>query len=378
MDLNILERTPINNPSQVYLANSFIYLRLDLIPNPSISQDCTVYLWVWKGDLNKTLGNANSVLKKERVSSVDDYIQFELSELINPIIEPKLAYNELDLPAVSGQVVFWQVKAERNGNLFYTSPTNIATSGYRWDYEQNQILGNNGIAPNKSNPFIDTINKWYNSRVNNYFIQSFDFSLTKEVANTSNIIKTELQTIPNEWSRCSLDPCLILFINKLGLWETFTPNGKVFSQIKIDFEKQSNSFRDISRVDNNYAHYKNKYNLEAMQSFIVNTGSLDETMNETVKQIIFSPKVYLIKFKGDLIYPDMVGVTIDNAYITIDDAIQTIDSTTVTLAEVGKYKTHLQIPVLVTNQDFTEKTRLNDKTKIDYVLSLDKTRSSIL
>jgi hypothetical protein len=377
--LPITDRTPITQVSQITFANSPIYHRQNFVPNAFLLDEYTVHLWVWSGALNKTLGSANSILKKQQVSINDNYIEFELSNLIIPYLNPNLGYNELELPAVSGQAVFWQIKVVRRfGIVVFTSPTYLATTGYRWDYEQNQILGNNGVAPNKNNPFSNTVNKWYNSRINNYFSQSFDFTLSQTEATTSNIIKTEPVTIPSGWSRCSLDPCLILFINKLGLWETFTPNGKLFSQIKVEYESQNRAFRDMSRVDNTYAHYKDKRNVEALQTFVVNTGSLDETMNETVKQIIFSPKVYFIKFKGDLVFPDMVGVTIDNTFITIDDTIVTIDNTTVTLADVGKYKTHWQIPVIVTNQEFTEKIRLNDKNKIDYVLNLDQTRSSIL
>ena len=371
--LPIEDRTPITSASQVTFANSPIYIRNTATSNPQI-----VYIWVWNGNLNKTLGAANSILSKSKVSDSDNYIQFKVQDLILPYLNPNFAFNEVDMPAVSGQVVFWQAKTYSNDILIADTGTNIATVGYRWSYEQNFILGNNGILPNRNIPYNDTVNKWYNSKIHHYFTQNFNFELSMSEANTNNIITTSQLTIPSGWSRCSLDPCLIVFINKLGLWETFTPNGKLFTQEKVDFDNQNRSFRDESRIDNTYAHYKDKRNVETTQTFIINTGGLDETMNETVKQIILSPKVYFIRFKGDLVIPEAVGVTIDNTYITIDDTIQTIDSDTVGLEDIGFYKTFQQIPVIVTNQDFTEKKRLNDKSKIDYVLNLEQTNSSIL
>lgn len=373
--LPIEDRTPITSASQVTFANSPIYVRTVLL-----AQNYTLYLWVWTGDLNKTLGNANSILKKSKVSASDVYVQFKIQDLILPYLNPNFAFNEVDMPAVSGQVVFWQAKVvtDLELGLGFDTGTNIATTGYRWSYEQNFILGNNGILPNRNIPYNDTVNKWYNSKVHHYFTQSFDFTILQADANTTNVLKTEQLTIPTGWSRCSLDPCLIVFINKLGLWETFTPNGKLFTQDKVDFDNQNRSFRDESRVDNTYAHYKDKRNVESFQTFVVNTGGLDETMNETVKQITFSPKVYFIRFKGDLVSPEVVGVTIDNTYITIDETIQTIDGIPIGIEDIGFYKTFQQIPVLVTNQDFTEKKRLNDKTKIDYVLNMEQTNSSIL
>lgn len=371
--LPIEDRTPITSASQVTFANSPIYIRNTATSNPQI-----VYLWVWNGDLNKTLGNANSILSKSKISDSDNYIQFKVQDLILPYLNPNFAFNEVDMPAVSGQVVFWQAKTYSNEILIADTGTNIATVGYRWSYEQNFILGNNGILPNRNIPYNETVNKWYNSKVHHYFTQTFDFTVPQENANTTNVILTNELTIPNGWSRCSLDPCLIVFINKLGLWETFTPNGKLFTQDKVDFDNQNRSFRDESSIDNTYAHYKDKRNVEAFQTFVINTGGLDETMNETVKQIIFSPKVYFIRFKGDLVSPEVVGVTIDNTYITIDDTIQTIDGMPIGIEDIGCYKTFQQIPVLVTNQDFTEKKRLNDKTKIDYVLNMEQTNSSIL
>jgi hypothetical protein len=374
--LPIASRTAITSAAQVTFVNSKIYLRNSTGVNANVH---TVSLWVWTGSLNKTLGNPNFTLSKSKISGLDTYIQFEIQDFLKPFIDPKFAYNELTLPAVSGQYVFWQAIINGTvGNVIANTGTNIALLGNRWNYEQNFVNGNNGVSPNKSNPFIGTVNKWYNEKVHDYFLQSFDFTVAQVDANTSKIIITQAVTPPSAFTRCPLDPCLIVFLNKLGLWEHFTPNGKLFSQNKITFDTQNRSYRDESQLDNYYTHYKEKNNVEAMESYVLNTGSLDETMNETIKQIIFSPRVYLIKFKGDIIASAQVGITIDNTYVTIDDEIVTIDNAPISTLDVGFYKTHLQIPVIVTNTDFVEKTRLNEKNKIDYVINMDETSNKIL
>jgi hypothetical protein len=49
---------------------------------------------------------------------------------------------------------------------------------------------------------------------------------------------------------------------------------------------------------------------EVVQSYSI-TGALTEDMNSTIEQIIYSPKVYLIKFKSDKQITSTVGLTID-------------------------------------------------------------------
>ena len=377
MELQISERTLINNETKIALARSPIFVTIPA--NVLLAQDFTVYLWVWTGSLSKVLGNANFVLNKKKISAKDNYVQFTINELILPFINPDFAYNQLSDAAVKGQAVFFQVKYVINTSGFdavTTMPSMVATSGYRWNYER-QIYGDNGIESNRANPFTETVNKWYNKRVNDYFKQNFAFITDINDTDTDSVIVKESINPPNAWQRCTQDPYLIVFLNKLGLWEYFTPNGKVIVSIKTSSDTQRKAFRRPDLVDNSYTHSKVKRNIESEQSYAINTGSLDQTMNDTIEQIINSEKVYLIRFKGDLVAPDMVGITIDNTFITIDDTFTTIDSTTVTLADVGLYKTFQQIPVICNNTDLTLKTRLNDRNKIDYLLNFDETTNKI-
>ena len=64
-----------------------------------------------------------------------------------------------------GQGVFWQIvtdiesEADIVRNNYNTS---FATLGYRWNYEQS-YLGNNGTSEGRSNGYLGTIQRWYNT-----------------------------------------------------------------------------------------------------------------------------------------------------------------------------------------------------------------------
>jgi len=156
------------------------------------------------------------------------------------------------------------------------------------------------------------------------------------------------------------------------------PNGKITVSSKIESETSNRTYRDPSNVDNTYQHSKLRDNLNVTQSYIINTGLITEDMDNLVEQIIYSPKVYLIKFKGDVNPETTVGITVDNTYITVDDTTITVDSTTVTGEYLGKYKTHQQIPVVVTDSDFLRKTRNNDRNSIDYNIKFEETNNKML
>ena len=96
-----------------------------------------------------------------------------------------------------------------------------------------------------------------------------------------------------------------------------------------------------------------------------------------VEEIVYSPKVYLILFKGDVHTTTTVGITIDNNYITIDSLNTTIDGLSVGEEYLSFFKTQKQIPVIVTNSDMQRKTRVNDKKDINYNLIFERTTNKI-
>jgi hypothetical protein len=349
-----------------------------------------VYLWVWNGNQDKALGAPNRVLFKKKVSSSDTYINFEIADYIRAFLEspdnapntnqPQFGFNLFSEAAITGQGVFWQIVTDITstaGTVRNNYETNFATLGYRWNYEQN-ALGNNGVAPNGSTGFLGAVNKWYSPKFSQYFSQSFKLDNTIAAATTANMITRTPVTPDASWTRCALDAALIVYINKLGLWDIFTPHGKITASSSIEGQEQNKGYRDPSRVDNTYQHSKLRAGLDVSQSWQINTGSLTEDMINDVEQILYSPKVYLIKFNGQIQEATTIGITIDSTLVTIDDTNITIDSVSILEEFVGDYKAYEQIPVIVKDSDFTRKNRVNDKNAIDYNIKFEETNNKIL
>lgn len=385
-----LIRTDIDSVEQISFCNSPIYARITNDATDNTLQSVKLKLWIWNGNQNKTLANPNFTFFSQKISVEDTYILFQIDEyiksfLINPINasntnQPQFLYNELTEPTITGQGVFWQIQAEitsSTGVVVRDFNTNFATLGNRWNYEQGNY-SNNGIRANESLGFDTNVRKWYNSKVHHYFEQSFNLTNSYTTATTANMINRNIITPPIHLTKDCRDGMLIVFINKLGLFETFTPTGSLKQSVKIKDEVKGIAYRDVSRVDNTYQHSKSKSILEALQSYQLNTGLLYEDMAELVEQIIYSPKIYFIKFKGDLQLVSTLGITIDNTSVTIDGTNITIDSTTTTSEEIGFYKTHRQYPVICTDNDYQFKNTYNDKTSIDYTIKLEETTSKIL
>ena len=388
--LDAVDRTIINTVSKITFANSPIHLRVQNIAKDATIQSIVAYLWIWNGAQNKELGSPNATYVKSKISASDDYINIEIADtikayLINPYNalntnQPTFAYNELSNPAITGQGVFWQVITDVTstaGVERIVSGTRFATLGYKWNYEQN-LIGSNGTTPDGANGFMEPVNKWYNPSIHNYISQSFNLLTTVGTATTANMVTVSDVVPSTAWTRCSREPMLIVFLNKLGLWEMFTTHGKVAVKNKIDATTSSRSFRDPSKIDNHYTHSKLRELSEVVQSYSINTGALSEDMNSTIEQIVYSPKVYLIKFKGDKHTTNTIGSTIDSTYVTADNTNITIDTLTATVEGNGYFKTHQQIPVVVSDSDFGRKTRVNDKNQIDYTINFEETTSKIL
>lgn len=367
-------RTPITNSKRIKFANSPIFIR------ETGCESILVNVYVWSGQQTQPNVFPVARLRKDKLSPSDDYISIEISDIVKPFINPLFVYNRALPPTITSQGVFLQAqvyKFDAAGNFTENfTPTFFATLGYLWNYEQN-IISTNGVSPNGSTGFLAPSNKWYNSKIHNYFQQTFNFNTTVFLATTANLINYIPVTPPAEWSRCALDPYLIVYLNKLGLWETFTPHGKVLVNSKVERVTSSVTHRDPSEIDNSFTHSKRQTNLDVTQSYQVNTGSLTEDMISQIEELIYSPKVYLIKFKGDFETVTEIGITIDSTIVTIDSTAITIDSQTIPESAVGFFKTHQQIPVIVTDEDFTRKTRLNDKINIDYNLKFEETNNKI-
>jgi hypothetical protein len=380
--LPVIDRTKIEYATDITFCNSPIHLRLQNEDSDNSIESAFVYLWIWNGEQDADLASPNHTLYKSKVSVSDDYLNFEISELIKSFLisplnapntnQPNFSYNELDNPAITGQGVFWQIVADITSDGITTRfnyRTSFATLGYRYNSEQ--------TFTNVYNVELPETNRWYNPRIHNYINQTFNLTRTVAAATTANIIVMHEIAPPTLWERESRDPYLIVYLNKLGLWDMFTPHGKATETSKKEMATNNVNYRDPSRIDNSYVHSKLTDNFDVTDTITINTGSLTEDMVENVRQILYSPKVYLIKFAGDFQETTTVGITIDSNYVTIDSLNTTIDGKTVTEEFLGYYKTHQQIPVILTDTDFTTKNRVNDKNQIDYNLKFEVTTNKI-
>lgn len=380
--LSIGARTPIETATDVSFCSSPLHLTFQNSSGDATLQKVTVYLWVWTGAQNKTLGSPNYILKKDKISASDNYIQLEITDLVKPFIKPYFFNNFGDTtPLVFGQGVFWQIVADIESvasivqNNYRTS---FCTLGYRWNYEQTLYTPNNGVQRYGSLLFPETVNLKYDPRVPNYFTQDFDFTTTVATATNDNIILQSEVTPTDSQLKCQKDPTLIVYLDKRGLFETFTPFGKITVPTKIENQITNKSYRNPQYADTFFQHLKAKNNIDVSQSYIINTGALSQGDVQVIEEILYSPMVILIKYSGGVYTTTQIGTTIDSTVVTIDDTDITIDSVTITETIVGKYDQYYQIPVVVTDSDFVRKTRLNDKNEVNYNIKFEETTSKIL
>lgn len=383
----MITATIINTPEQItYVGNDS---PIHIIVEDANIINAEVLLYIWNGNLNTPPSIHNHRFKKNKIGISDTYIEFEISEYIKSFLvappnapntsQPTFVYNELANPTITGQAVFWQVQTivtTTTSTTVVNHTTNVATLGYKYNTEIN-FFNPISIVAGGASGFDVVREKYYDPKIHNYINQSFDLTKPLGTCTTANVIKQTDVTPPAEWKRCSLEPTLIVYLNKVGLFEMFTTHGKVVVSSKFDSDDSPRLYRRASAVDQTFQHSKIKANIVQTQTYTINTGNLKESMSDQIEEILTSEKVYLIRFKGDLNITTTTGVTIDNTYITIDDLNTTIDGLSVTGEYLSFFKTHLQIPVICTGSDFVRKTRLNDRKDINYTLVFEETTNKI-
>ena len=171
--------------------------------------------------------------------------------------------------------------------------------------------------------------------------------------------------------------CLIAYVNRLGLWDTFTPFGKFIESIDTKRDEFSSSFRDPLNVNSQIQHLKQTGAPRGVRKFQVNTGLIDENNNYQIREILQSSKVYLVIFGDDVYQSVQTGITVDSTVVTVDNTTITVDNDVVTEANLGFYSKFTQIPVKNSTTNFLKKTRLNDKSSISYNLEFEETNNFV-
>ena len=374
--------TTITTEDQIYLASSPINLRLQNLNKDNTISSVVCELYIWRGNLNEPPEVASYTLKASKVSKKDNYINFEISDKVaSHITNTRFSFNAgVTPPSVINEGVFFAYKNQvTNENATVEtaveSVSNFATNGYRFDFEQ--IGDTAGIALNQ--PYLGLFPINYNRNYTDklkYYKRYFDFTQPLISCTSENIISSTVN-IPTV-TKCQLgNKFLIVYINRLGLFDYFTPFGKVVKATKITADTNPRLFRNPRSVNNNINHSAVRSLNKTEQTFVINSGYLNENMVEQVEDVMFSPLIYLIEFTGEIFTAELIGVTVDSTLITVDDTTYTVDNQTVTTEDVGYYSTFKQIPVTNENNDILIKTRLNDKGKINYDLSFKSTTDKI-
>lgn len=342
--------------SNVILLNSPFYINCT---SSNIFTHIRVKLWVWEGDLTQPYDDEvepNVLLFKEKVNLSDTFIQFELSDYVKDLFEPKFQYSNTGLPTITQSQVFFKAEYDIcttsthlvDGVLTTTivvsevisTPTYMGTEGWLWDYES---VNNSLNSGNGSFGFFNAINpiRYYDPRIR---YTNYNYDLTQSIS-TYLSIRTPYPP-PTNLQVCPKEPWLIVYINKEGQFDYFTPTGKSIINEEIKREKYTKTINNPLTFVNSRDHRIKQYNSEVKTEITLNTGILPEGSGQIIEEIIYSPVVYLIEFKK-------------------------------TLNKFGYYNNWITHPVIVTQSDFTKKTRLNDKGKISYNIKFETTTNKI-
>lgn len=382
----------ITNISQVAFCNSPVIIRIDLLTDftayvPS-NINTRIRLQLTTFDIDDTLNEVNShvyTLDKARVSNDDKYVSFEIQDYLkndlirkdnfNNVDFPVLLYHNTSLPYVQGMCLFYKYSYYAYDETTSVAAINVtdkvATLGYRWRNEQNPFYGSFIGNANGFN-VAETQIKKYAELIPYYAKQDFVFGINR----TSNNFIVTTKVTPTE-TVCVKEPLLFIYLDRNGLFQYLTTVGKITINDETKRQESAKVFRDSAMINTESTHFKNTAIEEVFQTYTVNTGVLHESMNALIEELIYSSKIYLVRFFGDKFTSAQIGITVDNDIITVDNETITVDSDTITVGDVGYYSTYLQVPVTCVDSDFVKKTLINDKRDISYTLKFKETASKI-
>ena len=382
----------ITDKSQIAFCNSPVVIRIDLLTDfpayvPS-NINTRIRLQLTTFEIDDSLAEVNShvyTLDKARVSNDDKYVSFEIQdylkndlvrkENLNNVDFPVLLYHNTSLPYVQGMCLFYKYSYyayDETTSVAAINVTNrVATLGYRWRNEQNPFYGSFVGNANGFN-VSETAQKKYADLIPYYAKQDFAFGTNR----TSNNFIVTTQVVPSS-TVCVKEPLLFIYLDRNGLFQYLTTVGKITINDETKRQESAKVFRDSAMINTESTHFKNTAIEEVFQTYTVNTGVLHESMNALIEELIYSPKIYLVRFYGDKFTTAQVGITVDNDIITVDNETITVDSDTITVGDVGYYSTYLQVPVTCVDSDFVKRTLINDKRDISYTLKFKETASKI-
>lgn len=369
--------TNISSRASIFFAQSPIHFNLqNELANASI-QSVTVEVYIWRGfqtaDLPTTPNIVFNNIKK--ISPQDNYIAIEISEEIKAFItssnfnrnNPQWAYNATDKATTSGEGVYFHIVYKVDSESVKQLGTYFSTTGYRYDFERRPYT--DFTSPETFRRYANAIN-----------YDRFDFNLnTVKETSFSGVGGMITQTVPTGLNRETQTgvKCLIAYINRVGLWDTFTPFGKFTESLSTKRETYNINFRNPLNVNSQIQHQQQAGLPKGVRKFTINTSLIDERNNYQVLEMLQSPKLYLVVFENDVFLNESIGLTVDSTLVTVDNTDITVDEDTVTSENLGFYSKFVQIPIKNNTTEYLKKTRLNDKSSISYTLEFESTSNFI-
>jgi len=371
----------IDDKSKIFFSQSPIHFNLQNELTDSSIQSVTVEVYIWRGFQEADLPPSPSLTFNniKKISPDDNYITIELHNEIKAFItssnlnknNPQWSYNTTNVPTTAGEGVYFHIVYKVDNESVKQLGTYFATTGYRYSFEQK-----GGLYTGYED--VETFRKYAKSiNYDRCTINRTTQVATSQSGTGTNGMITQQSLNPTARNPQTGVKCLIAYVNRLGLWDTFTPFGKFVESIDTKRDEYSSSFRNPLQVNSQIQHLKQSGTPLGNRKFQINTGLLDENNNYQVREILQSGKIYLVIFNDDVFETIQTGITVDSTIVTVDNTTITVDSDVVTEADLGFYSTYVQIPVSNSSTNFLKKTRLNDKSSISYTLEFEETNNFI-
>jgi hypothetical protein len=373
--------TNISTKDKFFFAESPIHFNFQNIAKTNSLQTVTVEVYLWRGAQTANLPATPSLSFNNisKVSNSDDYISLSFHNEIKAFItssnlnqnNPQWSYNTTQKATTAGEGVYFHIVFKADSEATQQLGTFFATTGYRYSFEQK-----GGYYTGYTD--IETFRKYANSI--NYDKSTFNLTTvasTSQSGSGTNGMIIQQDILPTVKNIQTGVPCLIAYVNRLGLWDTFTPFGKFVEVSPIKRDEYSSSFRNPLMVNSQIQHLKQNGVPKGFRKFQINTGLLDEKNNYQIREILQSAKVYLVMFGDEVFQNAQTGITVDSTVVTVDNTAITADNKTVTAQNIGFYSKYTQIPVKNSTNELTKKTRLNDKSSISYTLEFEEVNNFI-
>lgn len=274
---------------------------------------------------NTSLSAPDYSVTKNRPSINASYLDFEISNIIRDKFEHKPIYNTSTGLLNSEQLNVLQL----NYSLSYTGSggdlsvlNSDVLDGYGYFLEginpqvptNKFLLSNDYYLINKNGyfnvpiyndgtystvsvdgtPYTLTESTQISTKVKNLWLNGNDFSGNFLVEMGGNSITLEVE------DECKYSPNDVIFLNKSGAWEIMTFFKTSRESVQFDKNNFKNNFVANGSYDITRHTYKD-YNLNGREKITMNSGFVPESYNETVRQLLLSEHVYILKATGEFI-----------------------------------------------------------------------------